>query len=80
MCCGSELESWLARAESTGMTPLQSVVCGLGQDVDAVTAGLALEWSSGKVEGNVNRVKRIRRDGYGQAGFDLFHRQILLAE
>lgn len=33
---------------------------GLRQDFDAVTAGLTLQWSSGKVEGNVNRVKRIK--------------------
>ncbi|MBT2453161.1 transposase, partial [Streptomyces sp. ISL-43] len=43
-------------------------------------AGLTLEWSSGRVEGNVNRVKRIKRDGYGRAGFDLLRRQILLAD
>ncbi|MFF9573186.1 ISL3 family transposase [Streptomyces sp. NPDC014685] len=77
---GSGLESWLTSAEDTGMKPLQSLVRGLRQDFDAVTAGLTLEWSSGKVEGNVNRVKRIKRDGYGRAGFDLLRLQILLAD
>jgi transposase len=77
---GSKLDSWLARAESTGMKPLQSLARGLRQDFDAVTAGLTLEWSSGRVEGNINRVKRIKRDGYGRAGFDLLRRQILLAD
>ncbi|MEU6988004.1 hypothetical protein ABZ946_32015 [Streptomyces sp. NPDC046324] len=47
---------------------------------DAVAAGRTLEWSSGKVEGNVNWVKRIKRDGYGRAGFDLLRRQILHAD
>ncbi|WP_455357016.1 transposase [Streptomyces sp. SYSU K217416] len=50
-----------------GLKPLRSLARGLRQDFDAVTAGLTLEWSSGRVEGNVNRVKRIKRDGYGRA-------------
>ncbi|WP_189097920.1 ISL3 family transposase [Streptomyces kronopolitis] len=77
---GSDLESWLTSAEGTGMKPLRSLARGLRQDFDAVTAGLTLEWSSGKVEGNVNRAKRIKRDGYGRAGFDLLRLQILLAD
>ncbi|MFD6888071.1 transposase [Streptomyces sp. NPDC059957] len=77
---GSDLEKWLAIAEATGMKPLQSLARGLRQDFDAVTAGLTLEWNSGKVEGNVNRVKRIKRDGYGRAGFDLLRLQVLLAD
>lgn len=77
---GSELESWLTRAENTGLKPLQSLARGLRQDFDAVTAGLTLEWNSGKVEGNINRVKRIKRDGCGRAGFDLLRRQILFAD
>ncbi|MFE0379847.1 ISL3 family transposase [Streptomyces inhibens] len=77
---GSELDDWITRAESTGLKPLCSLARGLRQDFDAVAAGLTLEWSSGKVEGNVNRVKRIKRDGYGRAGFDLLRRQILLGD
>ncbi|MEU1276706.1 ISL3 family transposase [Streptomyces sp. NPDC005799] len=77
---GTALDAWLTRAEDTGLKPLGSLARGLRQDFDAVTAGLTLEWSSGKVEGNVNRVKRIKRDGYGRAGFDLLRRQILLAD
>ncbi|MFJ9251119.1 transposase [Streptomyces sp. NPDC101776] len=77
---GSDLARWLTRAKDTEMKPLQSLARGLRQDFDAVTAGLTLEWNSGKVEGNVNRVKRIKRDGYGRAGFDLLRLQILLAD
>ncbi|WP_240509363.1 ISL3 family transposase [Streptomyces agglomeratus] len=75
-----DLDKWLSDAERTGLKPLRSLARGLRQDLEAVTAGLTLEWSSGKVEGNVNRVKRIKRDGYGRAGFDLLRRQILLAD
>ncbi|WP_419995028.1 ISL3 family transposase [Streptomyces boninensis] len=77
---GEQLGPWLTSAEATGLKPLRSLARGLRQDFDAVTAGLTLEWSSGRVEGNVNRVKRIKRDGYGRAGFDLLRRQVLLAD
>jgi transposase len=77
---GNDLESWLTSAEDTEMKPLQSLARGPRQDFAAVTAGLTLEWNSGKVEGNVNRAKRIKRDGYGRAGFDLLRLQILLAD
>lgn len=77
---GSDLAGWLTSAENTGLKPLCSLARGLRQDFDAVTAGLTLDWNSGKVEGNVNRVKRIKRDGYGRAGFDLLRLQILLAD
>ncbi|MFE7216542.1 ISL3 family transposase [Streptomyces sp. NPDC057611] len=77
---GTELDAWLTRTEETGLKSLCSLARGMRQDFDAVAAGLTLEWSSGKVEGNVNRVKRIKRDGYGRAGFDLLRRQILLAD
>jgi transposase len=77
---GNDLESWLTSAEDTEMKPLQSLARGPRQDFAAVTAGLTLEWNSGKVEGNVNRAKRIKRDGYGRAGFDLLRLQIVLAD
>lgn len=77
---GAELDDWLVRAEATQQPPLRSLARGLRQDFAAVTAGLTLEWNSGKVEGNVNRIKRIKRDGYGRAGFDLLRLQILRAD
>jgi transposase len=52
---------------------------GLTADLAAVTAGLSLIFSSGPVEGNVNRLKMINRQMYGRAGFDLLRKRILLA-
>lgn len=43
-----------------------------------MTAGLTLEWSSGATEGAVNRIKKIKRQLYGRAGFDLLRKMILL--
>ncbi|WP_225851283.1 transposase [Streptomyces sp. HPF1205] len=77
---GHDLADWLGRAESTGFPSLTSLARGLRQDFDAVTAGLTMEWNSGRVEGNVNRVKRVKRHGYGRVGFDLLRLQILHAD
>ncbi|MFF4139291.1 transposase [Streptomyces mirabilis] len=45
--------------------------------LDAVTAGLTLAWSSGVVEGYVNRVKTLKRAMYGRASFELLRARIL---
>jgi transposase len=47
------------------------------RDLAAVTAGITLPWSSGAVEGNVNR-KMLKRQMYGRASFDLLRKRILL--
>ncbi|GIH29889.1 ISL3 family transposase [Microbispora amethystogenes] len=77
---GHRLPDWLKQAEATGFPSLKSLVNGIRQDFDAVTAGLSTQWNSGRVEGNVNRIKRIKRDGYGRASFDLLRLQILHAD
>lgn len=50
---------------------------GLERDLDAVTAGLTLPWSSGPVEGHVNRIKMIKRQRFGRAGFPLLRERVL---
>ncbi|WP_431040455.1 hypothetical protein ACQUSR_00080 [Streptomyces sp. P1-3] len=47
---GCDSDDWLTRAENTWLKPLCGMARGLRQDFDVVTAGLTLEWSSGKVE------------------------------
>ncbi|MFJ9847048.1 ISL3 family transposase [Kitasatospora sp. NPDC101155] len=76
---GHRLQDWLAEAEQSEITELHSFAKGLRQDLAAVTAGLTMTWSSGAVEGHVNRIKMIKRQHYGRAGFDLLRRRILLA-
>jgi transposase len=77
---GTDLSAWLEQADATELPPLRSHVRGIRHDFDAVTNGLTLEWNSGRIEGNVNRIKRIKRDGYGRASFDLLRLQILRAD
>jgi hypothetical protein len=52
-------------------------VTGVQQDKDAVLAGLTLPWSNGPVEGQVNRLKLIKRSMYGRAKFDLLKLRVL---
>ncbi|MFG3532307.1 hypothetical protein ACGF8B_37100 [Streptomyces sp. NPDC047917] len=47
--------------------------------LDAVIAGLTLPWNSGVVEGHVNRIKMLKRQMFGRAGFQLLRKRVLLA-
>jgi transposase len=74
------LEPWMAAAAATGEPALKSFVTGLRADQEAVTNGLSLPWSSGAVEGHVNRIKMLKRQMYGRASPDLLRRRVLLAD
>jgi transposase len=76
---GHELHSWLQRVAADGAPALRSFAAGLERDLDAVTAGLTLSYSSGPVEGAVNRIKMIKRQMFGRANFDLLRKRVLLA-
>jgi hypothetical protein len=73
------LESWECRASSSGIAELLSFAIGLRRDQAAVAAALTLPFSNGQVEGQVNRLKLIKRSGYGRAKFDLLRRRVLAA-
>jgi transposase len=45
----------------------------------AATAGLSTSWNSGVVEGHVNRIKMLKRQLFGRAGFALLRKRVLLA-
>ncbi|MFF5287342.1 ISL3 family transposase [Streptomyces sp. NPDC013171] len=74
---GGMLPEWIRQAEQDAPAPVHSFAGFLRQDLAAVTAGLTLEWSSGKVEGNVNRIKTLKRAMYGRASFRLLRIRIL---
>jgi hypothetical protein len=76
---GRELPAWLEAVEADDLPALRSLATGMRRDLPAIINGLTLEHSSGAVEGNVTRVKRLKRDGYGRANFDLLRAQILIA-
>jgi len=66
------------RVEAEGEPELRAFTASLRRDLAAVTAGLTLPQSSGAVEGNVTRVKAIKRQMYGRAGVDLLRRRVLI--
>ena len=76
---GQELPAWLEAAEADDLPELRSLAAGMRRGLEAVVNGLTLEHNSGAVEGNVTRVKRLKRDGYGRANFDLLRAQIVAA-
>ena len=76
---GKRLGAWITAAEQAALPGISRFATGLTADLAAVTAGLSLPFSSGQVEGNVNRIKMIKRQMYGRAGFDLLRKRVLLA-
>jgi transposase len=68
---GDRLPEWIKAVRGDDLPSLHTFTNGLERDLAAVTAGLTLPWSSGVVEGHVNRIKMIKRQMYGRAGFDL---------
>jgi transposase len=73
------LNSWLRRAEESAVRQLQGFAKRLSADNDAVRAAVTLDWSHGQTEGQINRLKTIKRQMYGRASLDLLGRRFLLA-
>lgn len=73
------LEAWLRDARACGVPAVETFAAGLEQDGAAVRAALATRWSSGQAEGQITRLKLLKRQMYGRAGFDLLRRRVLLA-
>jgi len=75
----ADLDAWLAEARACGIGAVETFAAGLEQDGAAVRAALTEPWSSGQAEGQINRLKFLKRQGYGRAGFDLLRRRVLIA-
>ena len=71
-----QLDGWISTAEDSG---LKGFARSLRQDVEAVHAALTLPWSTGPVEGQINRLKVVKRTMYGRAGFDLLRSRVMAA-
>jgi transposase len=76
---GRDLEAWITAVTDSGLDTLVRFARGLQEDLAAVTAGLTLDWSNGPVEGQVTRLKLLKRQGYGRAGFALLRQRVLQA-
>jgi transposase len=73
------LAPWLAAAQAAPSSEFRRFAAGLQQDQAAVQAALQYPWSSGQTEGQINRLKLIKRQMYGRANFDLLRQRVLAA-
>src|SRR5438309_2491691 len=73
------LDPWLQRASTSTVEALRRFAVGLYEDYAAVKAGVTLPWSTGPVEGHINRLKMLKRQMFGRAHLDLLSRRFVLA-
>jgi transposase len=74
---GAQLDTWLTHVEEQEVSELKTFARGLQKDYDAVKAGLTLEWNNGQVEGQVHRLKLLKRQMYGRGGFQILRKRVL---
>jgi transposase len=75
----AQLDPWLQRATTSTLEALQRFAQGLYEDDEAVRAGVTVPWSTGPVEGHINRLKMLKRQMFGRAHLDLLSRRFLRA-
>ncbi|MFE2945303.1 transposase [Streptomyces sp. NPDC059255] len=73
------LPEWLDAVRKDDLPSLHTLAAGIDRDRDAVIAGFTLPWNSGVVEGHVNRIKMLKRQTFGRAGFQLLRKRVLLS-
>jgi len=71
------LHRWMGQARKTGIHSLVRFVRTLKQDLSAVEAAVSEPWSNGPVEGQLNRLKMLKRQIYGRAGIELLRARLL---
>ena len=71
------LQPWINRANALGLPAIKNFCNGLVRDRAAVMAAISLKWSNGQVEGQVHRLKLIKRQMYGRASFALLRARVL---
>ena len=71
--------AWQEAAQASTVPELRGFVASLQRDEEAVRAALTVDWNSGQVEGQVTKVKLVKRLMFGRANFDLLRRRVLLA-
>jgi transposase len=79
MRTGEQLDAWLCQVKESRIREFQGFIAGVIRDKEAVKAGLTLPASNGIVEGKVNKLKLIKRMGYGRASFPLLRQRVLHA-
>lgn len=71
------LNAWLVSSLQSGIPELNRFANGIQRDYEAVVAAVEQPWSNGQVEGQVHRLKLLKRQMYGRSGFPLLRRRVL---
>lgn len=77
---GIKLKKWIKLAQGAGIKEIASFATGLLTDYSSIENSISLQWSNGPVEGNVNKLKTIKRQMYGRASFELLKKRLLLVQ
>jgi transposase len=75
-----EFDTWLSLAEKSTASNMRNFAAGLRRDYDAVKMALSHPLSNGQVEGQVNRLKLIKRKMQGRAKLDLLKQRVMYNE
>lgn len=73
----SQLSSWFTRVHESGSAEFRRVAAGMEADAAAICEAISSHWSNGVVEGHVNRLKMLKRQMYGRAGFELLRQRVM---
>ncbi|CAJ0874006.1 hypothetical protein AMST5_02561 [freshwater sediment metagenome] len=73
----SKLGAWLRDAQKSGLYAMQRFSRTLQRDIDAVRNAITEPWSNGQTEGQINRLKALKRTMYGRAGPELLRARLL---
>jgi transposase len=74
---GGLLDAWLEKVVQSPLQDLHPFAKGISKDIEAVEAGLILPWSNGQTEGQITRLKLLKRQGYGRANFQTLRKRVL---
>jgi transposase len=72
-----QFDTWLDTADQSSLKTVRSFAKGLREEYPFIRAALEYEWSNGQTEGQVTRLKFIKRQMYGRASFELLRLKVL---
>ncbi|MBP1649883.1 MAG: hypothetical protein H6Q26_40, partial [Bacteroidetes bacterium] len=75
----NRFETWIDKALKCKASEIRSFAKGLLSDISAVRNAILLKWSNGQVEGQINKLKTIKRQMYGRCSFNLLKRRLIMS-
>ncbi|WP_449415936.1 ISL3 family transposase [Pedobacter frigoris] len=75
---GNQLRDWIENVLHSGISEITTFANRLLREYQSIENAISLPWSNGPVEGNVNKLKTIKRQMYGRASFELLRKRLVL--